>query len=163
DVALARAYADQIALAIANARLQAHIAQAATEAERARLAGDLHDTVTQELFSASLLAQAIPQLWEQHRSEAEAALGQLHAITRSGLATLRLLLLELRPAGLEGMALPALVQQLLDAMRTRAGVLLSLEMDAAGTEDGEGDWKSLPQEVKQSYYRMAQEAVTNAV
>jgi len=167
DVALASAYADQIALAIANARLQTHIAQAATEAERARLAGDLHDTVTQELFSASLLAQALPQLWDQHRAEAEAALGQLHAITQSGLATLRLLLLELRPGGLEEMPLPALVRQLLEAMRTRAGVPLGMETagteDGEDGEDGEGDWMSLPQEVKQAFYRMAQEAITNAV
>ncbi len=158
DVALATAYANQIALAIANARLQTHIAQAATEAERARLARDLHDTVTQELYSASLIAEALPQLWDQHRAEAERALGQLHEITQSGLATLRLLLLELRPAGLEEMTLPALVQLLLEAMRTRAGVPLSL--DTSGTDD---DWLSLPQEVKQTCYRMAQEAVTNAV
>jgi signal transduction histidine kinase len=158
DVALAIAYADQIALAIANARLQMHIAQAATEAERARLARELHDTVTQDLYSASLLAEALPRVWDQDPADVVRALGQLHEISQSGLATLRLLLLELRPDGLDEMALPALLRLLLNAMRTRAGVPLSL--DITGEEDS---WPLLTQEVKHAFYRMAQEAVTNAV
>jgi two-component system nitrate/nitrite sensor histidine kinase NarX len=139
-------------------RLQAHIAQAATEAERARLARELHDTVTQELYSASLMAEALPRVWAQHPDEAERALGQLHAITKSGLATMRLLLLELRPDGLEEMTLPTLLQLLLSAMRTRAGVPLSL--DSVGDEDS---WSLVPQAVTRAFYRTAQEAVTNAV
>jgi PAS domain S-box-containing protein len=146
----------------AEARLQAHIARAATEAERARLAGELHDTVTQELYSASLIAEALPQVWKRDQAAAERALGRLHEITSGGLATLRLLLLELRPDGLEGIALPSLLRQLLAAMRARAGVPLRLE--AAGTGgDTDGDWEALPQEVTRAFYRMAQEAVTNAI
>jgi PAS domain S-box-containing protein len=139
-------------------RLQTHSARAATEAERARLARELHDTVTQELYSANLIAEALPRVWDRNPAQAERALVQLHDITSGGLATLRLLLLELRPDGLEGVALPTVLRQLLAAMRTRAGVPLSL--DTAGAD---GDWESLPQEVKQAFYRMAQEAVTNAV
>jgi signal transduction histidine kinase len=139
-------------------RLQTHIAKAATEAERARLARELHDTVTQELYSASLMAETLPRVWAQQPAEAERALGQLHEITKSGLATMRLLLLELRPDGMAEMTLPTLVQVLLNAMRTRAGVPLSLAI--VGDEDG---WSLVPQDVKQAFYRMAQEAVTNAV
>jgi two-component system nitrate/nitrite sensor histidine kinase NarX len=51
-----------------------------------------------------------------------------------------------------------LLRQLLDAMRTRAGVPLRLDIE--GDED---TWLALPPEVKQAFYRMAQEAVTNAV
>jgi PAS domain S-box-containing protein len=139
-------------------RLQAHAARAAAEAERARLAGELHDTVTQELYSASLLTETLPRVWERRPDEAKRAIGLVHEITRSGLATLRMLLLELQPDGLEGMALPTLLHQLLAAMRTRAGVPLVLEIE--GEEDS---LPSLPPEVKQALYRMAQEAVTNAV
>jgi two-component system nitrate/nitrite sensor histidine kinase NarX len=139
-------------------QVQAHIAQAATEAERARLARELHDTVTQELYSASLLAQTLPRLWAQQPAAVERSLGHLHEITQSGLATMRLLLLELRPDGLEAMTLPTLLQLLQSAMRTRASVPLVL--DIAGDEDG---WALVPQNVKQAFYRMAQEAVTNAV
>jgi PAS domain S-box-containing protein len=139
-------------------RLQAHVAEAATEVERARIASELHDTVTQELYAASLLAGTLPRVWDRHRAEGERALGQLHELTRSGLATLRLLLLELRPDGLTEMTLPALLRQLLDAMRTRAGVPLSLVIEGDG-----GGWLALPHEVQQALYRMVQEAVTNAV
>src|SRR5260221_12800228 len=78
DVALAMAYGDQIALAIANARLQQHIERDAIDAERNLLARGLHDTVTQEIVSASLLAQSIPLLWVPHPSAAGDALAALH-------------------------------------------------------------------------------------
>jgi PAS domain S-box-containing protein len=139
-------------------RLQEHVAEAATEAERSRIARELHDTVTQDLYAASVLAESIPKVWIRNREQAERALGQLHELTRSGLATLRLLLLEMLPGGQREIGLPTLLRQLLDAMRTRAGAPLSLVI-----EGDEGAWLLLPQEVKQALYRMAQEAVTNAV
>ena len=57
---------DQVALAIANARLRQQSEQAATLAERQRLARELHDAVTQTLFSANLIAEVLPQLLQEN-------------------------------------------------------------------------------------------------
>jgi len=148
------AYSDQVALAIANARLQEHIERAAIETERNRLARELHDTVTQEIFSASLIAEAIPRIWEHHPAEAAQSLQQLHQITRSALAALRALLLELRPAVLEQKPLAELLRQLGDAMTNRSGMAISLTIA--------DDCPPIPSVVKVALYRIAQEALMNA-
>ncbi|HEX6817136.1 MAG TPA: GAF domain-containing sensor histidine kinase, partial [Ktedonobacterales bacterium] len=153
EVALAMAYGDQIALALANSRLQDHIERAAIEKERNRLARELHDTVTQEIFTASVLAESIPKVWEQHRVEAEANLQQLHQLTRGALAGLRTLLLELRPAVLEQKPLPDLLSQLGEAMATRSGVPITLAIA--------DDAPPIPNPVKVAFYRIAQEALMN--
>ena len=67
EMELVVAVCDQAALAIDNARLRAQAAQAAVAAERSRLARELHDAVTQTLFSASLIAEVLPRLWERDR------------------------------------------------------------------------------------------------
>jgi signal transduction histidine kinase len=154
DATLAMAYADQVALAIANARLQEHIKQVASETERNRLARELHDTVTQEIFSASLLAESIPRLWDDHRAQAAQALKDLHDLTHGALAALRVLLFELRPATLEQMPLGALLHQLSEAMTTRAAAPIAVRVA--------GDELPLPVDVKLAFYRAAQEALTNA-
>jgi PAS domain S-box-containing protein len=163
EVALSLAYADQAGLAIANARLQAHIEQEAIAAERNRLARELHDTVTQDIFAASLLAESIPRNWQTQRAVAEASLQQLHGLTGGALAGLRVLLLELRPAELERMPLPQLLRQLGAAMSTRAAVAIAVEVEETNDRDGrDGAAAILPVEVKVALYRIAQEALTNA-
>lgn len=154
EVALAMAYSDQIALAVANAHLQDHIGRAAAEAERNRLARELHDTVTQEIFTASVVAEAIPRVWEQRRNEALEQLEHLHQLTRSALAGLRALLLELRPAVLEKKTLADLLDQLREVMaiRTPAPIVLTISDDCP----------PLPMPVKITFYRIAQEALMNA-
>jgi two-component system nitrate/nitrite sensor histidine kinase NarX len=158
EVALAQAYADQVALAITNTRLQVHLEQEAAAAERNRLAQELHDTVKQELFSASLVAQSLPTVWQTHRAKAEAALQQLHAMTQSAYAGLQALLLELRPAALEQMPLAESLRQLAAAMSTRAGVPVVVDVEGSATLE-----PPLPAAVKIACYRVAQEALMNAV
>jgi PAS domain S-box-containing protein len=157
EVALAQAYADQVAQAISNARLQIHREAEAATAERARLANELHDTVTQEIFSASLIAETLPTVWQTHRADAEAALGQLHELTRSAQAGLRALLLELRPGELEHAPLAESLQKLGAAMAGRAQVPVTVDVTSlAGAEP------PLPPAVKVAFYRVAQEALMNA-
>jgi PAS domain S-box-containing protein len=158
EVDLAQVYADQVAQAITNARLQAHIAQEATVVERNRLARELHDTVTQEIFSASLLAESLPRNWQTQRAVAEASLQQLHGLTRGALAGLRVLLLELRPSELEHMPLAQLLRQLGAALSSRAGGGIAVKLD----DCREDVVDALPIEVKVALYRIAQEALTNA-
>lgn len=171
EVDLVQAYADQVALAISNARLQAHIEREAATTERNRLAHELHDTVTQEIFSASLLADSVARNWQEHRAEAEAALLQLPGLTRGALAGLRLLLLELRPTALDQMPLAKLLRQLGEAMSMRVQVPIAVRLNGEHGRDGGGDGAGstsdsleplLPPAVKATFYRVAQEALMNA-
>ena len=65
DIFTAQTLADQLAIAIENARLYKQAQELATMEERQRLARDLHDAVSQTLFSASLIADVLPRLWER--------------------------------------------------------------------------------------------------
>lgn len=152
QIRLAVAFSNQAALAIENARLQTELEETAIIAERNRIARDLHDAVTQTLFSVSLIAEVIPAIWEINRQEGENRLNELRELTRGALAEMRALLLELRPTALTKLSLRELVQQLADAImgRARIPVLVSIE------ESGE-----LPEVVKIALYRILQEALNN--
>ena len=126
----------------------------AVAADRTRLARDLHDAVTQTLFSASLLAEVIPQLWDINPTEARKRLAELRELTRGALAEMRTLLLELRPSALTDAALPDLLRQLSEAIIGRARLPIQVSVD--------GDC-CLPPEVQVAFYRIAQEALNNVV
>jgi ligand-binding sensor domain-containing protein/signal transduction histidine kinase len=122
--------------------------------ERGRLARELHDAVTQTLFSASLIAEVLPELWQRNRDEALRRLEELRQLNRGALAEMRTLLLELRPAALEKAELRDLLRQLADALRSRAGLAVVVEADEVC---------ALPTDVKVAFYRIAQEALNNIV
>ena len=101
DLELGFTFADQATLAIANARLREQAEQTAVAMERSRLARELHDAVTQTIFSASLIAETIAPVWESDQDEGRKLLQELRQLTRGALAEMRTLLLELRPSALE--------------------------------------------------------------
>jgi signal transduction histidine kinase len=146
------AFTDQAAMAIENARLRTQAERSAVAAERSRLARDLHDAVTQTLFSASLIAEVLPRLWERNPEEGQKRLEELRQLTRGALAEMRTLLLELRPAALVEADLSELFRHLADAFTSRARV--PVEFSIAGDYD-------LPADVKVALYRIAQEALNN--
>jgi PAS domain S-box-containing protein len=154
EVELAAVFSDQVALAIENARLREQVERAATTAERSRLARDLHDSVTQALFSASLVAEVLPQVWRRDPDEGQEGLEELRHLTRSALAEMRTLLLELRPSALVETKLGDLLQQLTEAITSRAQLEVRLDVAPAPT---------LPPDVHVTFYRVAQEALHNAV
>ncbi len=144
--------AQRAALAIENARLYEQAQQAAVLEERQRLARDLHDAVTQTLFSASLIAEVLPRLWERNPEEGPRRLEELRQLTRGALAEMRTLLLELRPAALVETALGDLLRQLAESITGRARVPVTVTVEGV---------RSLPPEVQVALYRVAQEALNN--
>ena len=149
---LAVAFADQAALAIENGRLREQVGRSAVAAERTRLARDLHDAVTQTLFSTSLIAEVLPKIWERDAGEGKKRAEELRELTRGALAEMRTLLLELRPTALTEAALGDLLRQLADAVTGRARIPVSVTVEGKGM---------LPSEVQIAFYRIAQEALNN--
>ncbi len=138
----------------AEAVLASKAAEEAITAERTRLARDLHDAVTQTLFSASLIAEILPELWQIDPDEARKSNEELRQLTRGALAEMRTLLLELRPAALTQARFPDLLRQLSEAVIGRARLSVNLTV--------EGDYE-LPPDVKVTFYRIAQESLNNIV
>jgi GAF domain-containing protein/anti-sigma regulatory factor (Ser/Thr protein kinase) len=155
DLALLKSVAHQAAIAIENARLYEQAQQAAALEERSRLARDLHDAVTQTLFSASLIGEVVPTVWESDETEGRKLLQELRHLTRGALAEMRTLLLELRPAALAESSLDDLLHQLCEAASGRSGLTIEVVI--------EGEERELPPDVHVALYRIAQEALNNVV
>jgi signal transduction histidine kinase len=130
---------------------QSELDQAVT-AERNRLARDLHDVVTQSLFSASLVAEALSATWQRDPAEGQELLQELRQLTRGALAEMRTLLLELRPAALVEADLSHLLRQLAEALTGREGVPVTVTVEGKG---------ALPEPMHIALYRIAQEALNN--
>src|SRR5690606_32394035 len=154
DVDLANRFADHTSLAIENARLYEQAKEAAAAGERNRLARELHDAVTQTLFSTSLIAEVLPVLWERNRPEAEKRLQEIRQLTRGALAEMRTLLLELRPTSLVEVPLPDLLRQLTEALSARGRVDITLDVTVV---------EPPPRDVKMALYRTTQEALNNVL
>jgi PAS domain S-box-containing protein len=134
-------------------RLETQEQETAVLEERDRLARELHDAVTQTLFSASMIAEATPALWDKDPAVGRQYLGQLPWMLRGALAEMRTLLMELRPTALRDQSLGQLLEPLADAIRVRSGgatVVLKVEGDC-----------SLPEDVTLALYRIVQESLNN--
>jgi nitrate/nitrite-specific signal transduction histidine kinase len=152
QIALLKSIGQQIGVAVENAHLYEQAEQTAIAAERSRLARELHDAVTQTLFSASLIADVIPRIWKRDPEEGLRNLEELRQLTRGALAEMRTLLLEMRPESLDRSDLKSLLTQLADAFTGRVRVPVSLII--------QGDCE-LTHDVKIVFYRVAQEALNN--
>ena len=93
---LALTVANQAAITLINAELYEQAQTLAALQERQRLARNLHDAVNQSLFSAGLIAEVLPRLWEKDPEEGRRSLEDLRRLTRGAQADMRLLLAELR-------------------------------------------------------------------
>jgi len=146
--------ADQLGVAVENARLYEKVEQSAISMERNRLARDLHDAVTQTLFSASLIAEVVPKLWEKNPDEGRRRLEEVRQLTRGALSEMRTLLLELRPTTLADTDLVDLITHLVNAFIART----RLEVEYFKQVDG-----NPPPFVNEVFYRVAQETFNNIV
>ncbi len=120
--------------------------------ERTRLARDLHDAVSQTLFSTSLIADVLPRVWERDKEEGIKKLEDVRQLSRGALSEMRTLLFELRPAALADADLNELLRQLGESVFGRARVRVAVETSGSG---------ELPTDVKIAFYRIAQEALNN--
>jgi signal transduction histidine kinase len=149
---LALIVANQAAITLVNAQLYEQAQAVATLQERQRLAQNLHDAVNQSLFSASLIAEVLPRLWERDPDEGKRSLEDLRRLTRGAMAEMRGLLVELRPLVLTDSDLGDLLRQLGDALTGRTNVPVAV------TVTGQG---ALPAEVQVAFYRLCQEGLNN--
>jgi signal transduction histidine kinase len=155
DLVILQSLADQATLVIENAQLYEQAQQMATLEERQRLARELHDSVTQALYGVTLYAEAAARLLSV--GDAELASDHLHEVRQTAqeaLQEMRLLIFELRPPVLEQEGLVAALEFRLEAVEGRSGLETEFIM--------EGDVR-LPPDVEEGLYRIAQEALNNAL
>jgi signal transduction histidine kinase len=155
DVRIMSIFADQAAIAIKNAQLHERAEQMAVVEERQRLARELHDSVTQALYSVNLYAEATRMALSSGNAEVAADnLQELRNMAREAMLDMRMLIFELHPPALKEEGLASALQTRLEAVEARSG--LQTEFQTKGEI-------RLPLSVEEELYRITQEALTNAV
>jgi signal transduction histidine kinase len=154
ELTLLASIADHIGLAVENVRLRRQAEKSAVFEDRQRLARELHDAVSQSLFSASVIAETLPLLWNRNPTLVQQSLGDLHRLIRGALAEMRILLLELRPVSMSEAALGDLLTQLVNGVQGRTQLDVELKIQGQAV---------IPSLVKKNLFRIAQEALNNVV
>ncbi|MBN9391481.1 MAG: PAS domain S-box protein [Chloroflexi bacterium] len=152
--ALTRAIADQAATAIENARLYEQAQTVAALEERQRLARELHDSVSQALFGILVGTNSARILAERDPSRLPQSLDYIGNLAQSGMAEMRALLFELRPESLENEGLVAALSKQAAAIKARYALDIQVTTGAEPL---------VPLNVKEAFYRIAQEAMQNTV
>lgn len=155
DVVAVQSLGDQLAVAIENAHLYDQSRELAVLEERTRLARDLHDSVTQSLYSLVLLTEGWRRLLNaSSETQIEDHLGRIGDIAQQTLREMRLLIHELRPPMLEQEGLAGAVRKRLDAVEKRVGIEARMVME---------DLLELPASLEEGLYWIIQEALNNAI
>jgi PAS domain S-box-containing protein len=149
---LALSVANQAAITMVNTDLIRQAQELAVLEERQRLARNLHDAVNQSLFSAGLIAEVLPRLWERDHQEALRSLDDLRRLTRGAQAEMRALLAELRPSTITDSKLGDLLRLLANALTGRTSI--PIEISAP-------DEIILPPDIQITFYRICQETLNN--
>jgi signal transduction histidine kinase len=152
EMRLAETIALDLAAAIESAGLSRQAQAAAVGEERNRLARDLHDAATQTIYAATLIAEALPEVWARNPAEGQRNLAKLRQLVRGALAEMRTLLFELRPWTLQAADLSRLLEYLGNSLTGRTRI--PVEFDVRGEPE-------LPADTKVALYRIAQEAFNN--
>jgi PAS domain S-box-containing protein len=155
DMAFLRAVADQCTVAVDNARLMTEAQSRAGLEERQRLARDLHDSVSQALYGIALGARTAKKvLANGATSQLVEPLDYILSLAQAGMTEMRSLIFELRPESLEQEGLVAALERRLAALRDRHELGVSASLGAE---------PSVPLRIKETLYRIAQEALHNTV
>lgn len=148
------AFANQAAVAIENARLYDRAREQDILAERNRLARELHDSLSQSLFSMVLNAEAANHFFESNPERARQQIGILHETANSALKEMRTLIFELRPANLENEGLATVLTKHAKMIGERHGLKINTIVTGQ---------RRLQLAVEKGLFRVAQEALNNVV
>src|SRR3954464_14995762 len=154
DQKLIELLAAHAAIAIENARLHERSRELSIIEERNRLARDLHDSVTQQLFGVALAAESAQTLLERDRAGAAAELKRVSELARGAMEELRAVVFELRPASLEAEGLATVLRKHVEVLRRVSGQTIALKVR---------DVERLSPERATQVLRIAQEALGNAL
>jgi len=148
-----QAFVNQAAVAIRNAQLYTQAQEAAALEERQRLARDMHDVISQTLFSATIKAEVLPYLLESEPPEVlKENLRELHRLTRGALAEMRTMLMELRPNTIVNTDFGNLLTQMVEGLAGRTTANIELSANGVGL---------LPPDVQTAFFRISQESINN--
>lgn len=155
ELALLAAIGQEVGLAVENARLYDKAEQSAALAERTRLARELHDSVTQSLYSVTMYAEAAQLLLTSgnHQTAAE-HLRELRDTAQEALGEMRLLIYELRPLALDKQGLAEALRERVESVEMRGGIKPDIYIEGA---------EHLPLAIQQELYHIAREGLNNIV
>ncbi len=142
-------------LQVANQQLQGYavrVEDLAAEQERGRLARELHDSVTQTVFSMNLTVQSARLLLNRDPGRVAGQLQRLEELAAGAMGEIQSLVAQLRPRPVVAEGLPAALRQLAVERQVRDGLQVNVEIN------GE---RILPDTVAMGLYRIVQEALTN--
>lgn len=156
EIDLAETIAKDISTAIENENLNKKAQLAAVGAERQRMARDLHDSVSQLIYSLTLLCSGWETMARQGTLDNPAdSFRQLGAVGQQALREMRLLIDNLRPSILDEEGLVMALQQRLDSVERRANIDAQLTV--------QGSLEDLPKKMEYELFNIAQEALNNSL
>jgi signal transduction histidine kinase len=155
DAELATFFANQAAAAIENARLYEQMREYAVVEERNRLARELHDSVTQSLFSVTLLSEAALSLLDRDPGKARERLERANELAQGAMTEMRALIFQLRPLTLQEEGLLSALKKHLNALHSRHGVVVDLQVT--------GTARRLPAALEDAAFGILQESLNNVV
>ena len=133
--------------------LRRQASELAASAERAHLARELHDSVTQALFAMTLVSRGIELQLARDPAAALARFAELRELQREALAEMRSLIFELRPGSIERDGLEKALQTHVTAVEGRVGLAVVLEVELE---------ERLPLEVEEAFYRSRRRSITSS-
>jgi signal transduction histidine kinase len=123
--------------------------------ERERLARDLHDSVKQTLFMIGATAENLQLNRDLSEDERVDGLDQLRQLSQVALTEMKMMLFELHPAKLVEITLDKLLRQLVESLNGRSSAIITVNVEPLT--------RLLLPDVQVAFYRVAQEALTNAI
>lgn len=122
---------------------------------RSQLARSVHDGMSQTLFSARIIAESLPILYDQGSDAVRANLLELAKLTQGALAEVQTLLLELNPQRMRATPLDELLEHLARSLSSHTPAAVDFSINSVPFK--------LPSKVKTNLYRLAQESLKNAI
>lgn len=152
---MVRMFANHVAIAIQNAQLYQKAQVSAVLEERNRLARELHDSVTQALYSINLYANATRRALETNKLDTvDSHLNELQRTSNEAVADMRMLIFDLRPPILDADGLVEAIRTRLESVETRAGIQVSFDV--------EGE-PHLTKTIETELYRVVREVLNNVI